>query len=116
MVYSYKFTSTDWDVYGAVLDVNGVLTRVSSSINTNTASHIKIGTGINAFHVNIASRGSAGGSNTGYGIVLADHAPNPDASCSPCMKATAAVGSTPGQPAATASASRPVVKRESAAA
>lgn len=37
----------------------------------------QIGSGTNAYGINIASRASGGGSNTGYGIVFADHTPTP---------------------------------------
>jgi hypothetical protein len=38
----------------------------------------QIGTGTDAFHFAITSRGSAGGTNTGYAIVFSDHTPDPD--------------------------------------
>jgi len=39
LVYSYKFSSSDWDVYGAVLDRAGLLVQPSAALDRSSASH-----------------------------------------------------------------------------
>ena len=40
--------------------------------------HLMVRSGTDAYFVNLTSRGITGGSDTGYALVFADHAPSPD--------------------------------------
>lgn len=40
VVFSYRFNSTDWDVYGATLAWDGVITKPAAPLDTSTTSHV----------------------------------------------------------------------------
>ena len=63
--------ATDLPAHAATLAV------VGNSFVVHEAPQL-IASADNAFDINITSRGAAGGSNTGYGLVYTDTTPNPD--------------------------------------